>query len=114
MTPWNKGKHTGNYGNGFQTGNIPWNKDKEYLAVRGEKNPFWKGDDVSYHTLHHWIQRWLGKVKECVYCGNENNIQWASISHKAKRDLSDYIPLCAKCHSGYDNMKGGGFINGGI
>ncbi len=27
---------------------------------------------------------------------------WASISHHAKRDLNDYIPLCVVCHKKYD------------
>lgn len=75
-----------------------------------EKNPKWMGDRVGYFALHHWINRRLGKPVECVYCGKENwesRLHWASISHKAKRDLNDYISLCALCHKNYD-LKGGG------
>ena len=44
-----------------------------------------------------------GTPKECVYCGEvEKRLEWASISHKAKRDLNDYITLCVPCHRNYD------------
>lgn len=69
----------------------------------GVNNHKWKGDNVGYSALHAWVSRRLGRIKECSHCGNENNIQWASVSHKAKRDLNDYIPLCMKCHAAYDD-----------
>lgn len=74
-------------------------------TLQDEKHPNWVGDRVNYFALHHWVNRKLGKAQECVYCGkskNDGRIQWASVSHKAKRDLDDYISLCVKCHKGYD------------
>lgn len=73
--------------------------------MSGESNPMWKGNKAGYRSLHHWVEKWLGKAYECVYCGKnklETRIHWASISHKAKRDLEDFISLCALCHHKYD------------
>jgi len=71
----------------------------------GEANSKWVGDKVGYYPLHAWVKRKLGKAKECVYCGSVSNVQWASISHRAKRDLEDYISLCGKCHHSYDDIS---------
>ena len=71
-------------------------------SIQSEGHPRWVGDKADYDTVHSWVRRHLGRVKECVYCGDEGKIQWASISHHAKRDLDDYIPLCVACHSKYD------------
>jgi hypothetical protein len=66
----------------------------------------WLGDDIGYVPLHAWVRRKLGKAYECVYCGSSKDegkrIHWASISHEAKRDLNDYMSLCASCHKKYD------------
>lgn len=89
-------------------GKPPWNKGKKLDYQAEENNHEWKGDKASYTALHQWVKRKLGKPQECVFCGKDRLdgiIQWASISHKAKRDLDDYIPLCPKCHKGYD-VKG--------
>lgn len=98
-------------GKDFVKGHIPWDKDKKILQISNEKHPLWKGDDVSYGGLHYWITRKLGKPAECMYCGeDQRRLHWASISHKAKRDVDDYISLCVKCHSAYDrNAKKGGY-----
>lgn len=96
LSAWNKGT------TGLM---VCWNKGKLVPKVTGEKNPLWKGDNVSYRSLHKWVERWLGKAYECVYCGKEKfkqRIEWASVSHHAKRDLSDYISLCVTCHREYD------------
>lgn len=76
-----------------------------------ELNHNWKGDEVSYRGLHDWVRRHLGKAKKCNFCGIVGNrekrilIEWASKSHKAKRDLSDYISLCVPCHRKYDRYE---------
>lgn len=75
------------------------------MKMVGTKNHLWKGTKVGYRALHHWVEKWLGKAYECVYCGRnklETRIHWASISHKAKRDLNDFISLCVLCHKHYD------------
>lgn len=73
----------------------------KYMA---EKAPAWKGDNASYNAIHAWINKQLFKPKECSYCGSDKKLEWASIGHKAKRDLDDYIPLCKKCHNNYDEI----------
>ena len=71
------------------------------LQIR-EKNGNWKGDSVGYFGLHLWIRRKLGKPTKCEHCGKDNlsgkKIHWANISGKYKREISDWIRLCAKCH----------------
>jgi hypothetical protein len=101
----------------FRCSKISWNKNKTGLQrawnkglkgfMANEKNASWKGEEVGYRGLHNWIQRALGKINECVYCGIESwekRIEWASISHQAKRDLDDFIPLCITCHRNYDKQ----------
>lgn len=103
--PWNKGKK------GLQ---VAWNKNKKMSIqmvkkITGKNNHEWKGNKVGYFGLHKWINRILGKPKYCAYCQNTSlksrQYHWANISKAYKRDLSDWVRLCAKCHSDYDNNK---------
>lgn len=74
----------------------------------GKKNPMWKGDKVGYHGLHKWIAKWKGKPIGCEICKdyNKNKIYyWASKSRQYKRDLSDWLRLCGKCHFAYDKQN---------
>ena len=68
----------------------------------GKKNPVWRGNDIKYHPLHVWVRKHLGKPLYCNHCGGNKNLHWASISHKAKRDLKDFFSLCCSCHKKYD------------
>lgn len=68
-------------------------------------NPLWKGDDAGYMAIHQWLRRNMGKASQCISCLSTKNIQWASKSHGCKRDLRDWIQLCVKCHTKYDNKK---------
>jgi len=75
------------------------------MKHRDEGNPAWKGDNVSYKSLHQWIQRKKGIAKICSRCGKEKtgrDVGWANIDHKYSRNLNDYIALCNKCHTDYD------------
>lgn len=107
-------------------GRTPWNKgtknqySEDYKRKIGEaskrintgrtddKSTRWKGEDVSYSGLHHWVRKKLGKASKCEKqdktCAGE--FQWANISHQYKRDLSDYMQLCISHHVRYDNKKG--------
>lgn len=71
-----------------------------------EKNSSWKGDKVGYRCLHLWIERKLGKPNFCEECRNgklkPRQYQWANKSHEYKRELSDWVRLCVKCHKQYD------------
>lgn len=74
-----------------------------------EKHPQWTGDNVSYNTIHRWVQRRLGKPKACKDCkkigrkeNNRWNIWWSNKSGEYKRDLNDWEGRCRKCHCAYD------------
>lgn len=103
---------------GFQKGN-KLGTGKKYLLGRkascetrkrmseshsGEKSRFWKGNSVGYSGVHKWVYKQLGKPNHCAYCQSTTKkyYHWANISHSYKRDLSDWIRLCVKCHSAYD------------
>lgn len=71
--------------------------------ARGERHPFWKGDAVGYHALHHWVRKYKNKPDSCNHCGSsEKRLEWANISKQYRRDLDDWIALCKKCHMAYD------------
>jgi len=92
--------------NEFKKGHIPANKGKRQPNFSGLNHPNWKGDEVGYHALHAWVNRHKGKATICAECNSVKNVMWANKSHKYKRDLSDFIPLCAKCHRNYDGYLG--------
>ena len=84
--------------------------EKRVSQLRGENNSSWKGDDVGYVGLHVWIARHLGRPTKCEHCGQNGltgrTIHWASKSHEYKRDVSDWLRLCIKCHGKYDRENG--------
>lgn len=91
-------------------GRIAWNKGRSHL--KEDKNPAWKGENASYSAIHYWIKRQKGVPHKCSFCGktgnnNNNNrqIQWANIDGKYRRNLDDYIPLCASCHKIFDLQR---------
>jgi len=79
---------------------------KGHKGMENEKHPNWKGNKVSYSGLHYWVVRKLGKPTICEHCGKTGLsgkfIVWANKSHEYKRDLNDWLRLCAKCHKEYD------------
>ena len=76
----------------------------------GEKNAMWKGEKVGYLGVHNWVRTKLGSPNKCEHCGATNNqrYEWANKSGKYKRDLSDWLRLCCKCHFRFDKKKLGG------
>ena len=81
-------------------------KPKEAIdKIRGDKNKNWKGEDVSYSGMHHWIKRCLGKPKICLHCGSTRNLQWANKTRKYEREISNWISLCVRCHAKYDGVS---------
>ena len=87
-------------------GETPWNKGKPYPQVAEEKNNKWKGDDVGYSALHGWVRRHLGTPEVCEHCEKtglkKRQIHWANKSQTYKREVGDWIRLCASCHRNYD------------
>lgn len=59
-------------------------------------------DILSYPGLHSWIKRVFNKPKVCGVCGSEENVDFANISHKYKKEISDWTTLCRKHHIQYD------------
>jgi hypothetical protein len=77
-------------------------------AKKGVESKSWKGDDANYHSKHVYIYRKLGQPCFCSNCktnDKKKNYEWANISGKYKRDLSDWIRLCIPCHRNYDLGK---------
>ena len=95
--------HTATY---FKKGQPSWNKGIKTPQIQSEKHGNWKGKDVSYVGMHMWVARHLGKPDTCEECGKSGlkgrQIHWANKSGEYKRDLSDWLRLCAKCHMEYD------------
>jgi|SRR3990167_1162781 len=80
-------------------------KEQSSLRSWDEKNPNWKGDNVSYWGLHKWIYTHKGKAIICSKCNSIKAVQWANKSHEYKRDLDDWFALCRKCHHAYDRIS---------
>lgn len=87
-------------------------REKLAEAKRGkimEQHNGWKGDEVSYSGMHRWLYRNLGQPDACEHCGKSGLsgrfIHWANKSHEYKRDITDWLRLCAKCHKAYDRKE---------
>lgn len=110
-TPWNKGTVgiMKAWNKGKKLDKPAWNKGLKMPEIMSEKNPMWKGDKVSYRTLHRWVVSHRGQPDTCEYCKTSGlvnkKIHWANISRLYKRDLDDWMRLCAKCHKAYDMDK---------
>jgi hypothetical protein len=77
---------------------------KGYAGLRGENSFNWRGNSVGYNALHCWVRKELGKSNFCSFNKEHaGRYEWASKSHNAKRDVNDFIPLCASCHKKYDH-----------
>jgi predicted CXXCH cytochrome family protein len=89
-----------------KTGVKIWGGKRTITWLSGNDNPNWRGDEVGYYALHHWINRVVGKAVKCSICGssggNIRKCHWANISKEYKRMAEDYISLCPKCHKQYD------------
>lgn len=85
-------------------GIVAWNKELNGFNS-GVYNGVWKGDKVTYRPLHSWVSRMLGTPNKCSFCSKTaigHGMHWANKSGDYKRDLEDWIRLCAKCHKNYD------------
>lgn len=77
---------------------------------KGVESLFFNGEKGTYSTKHKWLVREFGNPKKCHECGigggynkgKQWNIEWANISGKYRRILSDYMGLCCKCHAKFD------------
>ena len=128
----------------FQKGHKPWNKgltreielsarkssermmgqdnpmkrkeiqEKVSNALKDEKSPRWRGDNVGYSGLHCWVYKHKGRPTQCEHCGKNilisRRIHWANKSGNYLRDLNDWLRLCSKCHKEYDKQLTKGHI----
>lgn len=72
---------------------------------QNESNPMWKGDKAGYGSIHTWVRKRLGTPAKCENCGrtDQKKYEWANLDdHSCKRNLKDWIRLCAKCHRRFD------------
>jgi hypothetical protein len=72
----------------------------------------YKSARVTYHGLHKWVYRTLGKHPEkCAHCGligesksKRWTIEYANKSGTYQRDVSDWLTLCVPCHRKHDKF----------
>ena len=78
------------------------------LIHHGKDNVNWKGEEAGYVSKHTWVYNHFGKPDTCEYCGRNNLkgkfINWANKSGKYLRKRDDWLRLCRKCHTSYDNI----------
>ena len=65
-------------------------------------NPNWKGDKVQNSALHIWIRKNKPKPEFCEICKINLPRDVANISGEYRRDISDFMWLCKKCHQVVD------------
>ena len=83
--------------------------NRKILNQEGKNNHNWKGDKVGYFGLHDWVYKNLGQPSKCSDCGTTDlnkRFEWANISGKYKRVLSDWKRLCCSCHKKFDGLFG--------
>lgn len=81
---------------------------------RGEDNPSWTGDEVSYVGVHQRVRKWRGvaSTHKCADCG-ERAQQWSYNRAGGDRErhseigpysisVDDYTPRCISCHKKFD------------
>jgi hypothetical protein len=89
---------------GYKKGHIPWSKGKNYkwkdglkYKILSEGNHNWKGDDIGYTALHHWVWNRIPKPEICPNC---NKRKAYDLANKGiyNRDLKNWEWLCRHCH----------------
>lgn len=79
----------------------------------GGSNPQWKGDNVTYESLHSWIRRNYGTPDGCEACGTLRPgayYEWANITRSYRKNIDDFLRLCKSCHVKFDRKKHKGEI----
>lgn len=92
-------------------GHIPWNKDKPFLAIRGENNPNWKNGISRINQLiraSFEYNQWKKEIKKrdnytCQICGiqkgylHSNHIKKFSDYPNLRFELTNGITICRNC-----------------
>ena len=72
----------------------------------GALNPNWKGDAAGLDAQHKRVVRSRGNPQACEECGTddpEKYYHWAFNNEGDRRNVLDYIRMCAGCHRSYDD-----------
>lgn len=80
-----------------------YSKENSGKQSIGEKNWLWKGDKVGRHSLHERFRNKLPNKNICKFCKQKCKTDLANISQKYKTTEDDWMWLCRRCHSRYDN-----------
>lgn len=84
--------------------------------LRGERNPWWRGDEATYSGIHSRVNRLRGKASDYIcHCGapaaewaydhsdlNEKTQLIRGLSMPYSTDLERYRPMCTPCHKRFD------------
>lgn len=107
---------------GFKKGNIPWNLNKTYtvLALKGERNPNWRGGKQSSYQV--WkksleYRRWRKAVfdrdnytcQNCLKKGgklNADHIKPYALFPEFRFSIENGRTLCIDCHQLTDTFGG--------
>ncbi len=96
----------------FKKGRVFTTEEKQKIreaTKKAQEHYRWKGDNIKYAGLHDWVILMLGQPTKCKKCGTDglvgHKIHWANRSGEYKREISDWLRLCVKCHSRYDKIK---------
>lgn len=87
--------------------------------LRAERHPNWRGDAISFTSLHRWLRWNYRKSGVCVVCRREGKTQWAlrpgmgegmfphgDQLYPGSRDIARYVELCPSCHKLYGEREG--------
>ena len=68
-------------------------------------HPQWKGDDVSYRTLHYWVTKHLPKPQVCQICKLDKRLEVSNKNGLYIKNLDNWQWVCINCHRRYDSDK---------
>jgi hypothetical protein len=74
--------------------------------LRGKEHPQWKGENITYRTLHLWLIRNFGKANTCenIECQHRSKYYLYALvkGSKYERKRENFKMLCMSCHVKYD------------
>lgn len=81
--------------------------------ISDKNSKLWLGENAGYFQKHKWIRSQGINRDFCLHCGikgeyrkdNKWTIEFCNISGNYKRNISDWICLCRKCHRKFDFNK---------
>jgi len=68
----------------------------------GSDHGHWKGDDITYKSLHVWLNRNMIKPTLCQICHLVPPVELANVTGMYTRDFKNWKYLCIRCHRIFD------------